>query len=105
MQSKLEIILGLKVVNAVFEPEEEGISFESGVNLGIYNKFELSGMALSDAHLLIGKSVINLKEDKETIIINFEGNLSLKIDMRSEAYSGPEALQLRVPGEPIVIWN
>ena len=105
MGSKLRAICGLKVVDAVFGIDEEGVSFENGTNLAIHNKFELVGFTLSDAHMLIGKAVVDVDEGEYTITIKFENNFAIQIDMREEAYTGPEAMELHVPGEPIVIWN
>ena len=104
-KSKLQVICGLKVVDAVLAIGDAGMSFENGISLAIYNKFVLVGIALGDAKLLIGKVVADVDEREHIITIKFENSMAIKIDMRDEAYTGPEAMQLRVPGEPIVIWN
>ncbi len=103
--SKLKTICGLKIVDAVLAIGDAGISFENGISLAIYNQFALLGITMTDARLLIGKVVSNVDEDKYTITIKLENDLSIQIDMRDEAYTGPEAIQLCIPGEPIVIWN
>jgi hypothetical protein len=105
MESKLTAICGLKVVDAVLTIDDSGVSFENGISLAIYNKIELMGFTLVDAHILIGKAVVDVEEGKHAITIKFENNFAIQIDMREEAYAGPEAIQLRVPGKPIVIWN
>lgn len=104
-KSKLSVICGLKVVDAVLAEDGAGISFENGISLAIYNRYELVGFVLNDTQLLIGNIVTHVEEGTDTTTIRFENNLALRIDMRDEAYTGPEAMQLRVPGEPIVIWN
>lgn len=104
-ESKLKKICNLKIMNAVFIEGEAGISFENGTNLSIYNRFELEGFNLEDVHLLVGSFITDVQECEEIILICFRNNLKLRIDMRDEAYTGPEALQLCVPGEPIIIWN
>lgn len=81
------------------------ICFENGVSLAIYNKYKLVGIGVSDEKLLVGSIVIDVDESTDATTIMFENNSALRIDMRDEAYTGPEALQLRVPGEPIMIWN
>lgn len=103
--SKLEVISGLKVVDAALPEGDAGLRFENGISLAIYNRFELVGFASSDAELLIGNVVTELDDGANMIRIRFDNNWMIQIDMRDEAYTGPEAMQLRVPGEPIVIWN
>lgn len=104
-KSKLSVICGLKVADAALAEGDGGISFENGISLTIYNRYELVGFVLSDIQRLIGNIVTHVDEGVDTITIGFENNWMLRIDMRDDAYTGPEALQLRVPGEPIVIWN
>ncbi len=104
-KSKLSVICGLKVADAVLAEGDAGISFENGISLAIYNRYELVGFVLSDVQRLIGNIVTHVDEGADTTTIRFENNWALQIDMRDEAYTGPEAMQLRVPGEPIVIWN
>jgi len=86
-------------------PNSVGLHFEAGIRLIIYNKYALSGPIYDDGTIVIGSTVNQIDECSEFITICFEDASSIKIDMRDEAYSGPEAMQLNVPGEPIVIWN
>ena len=104
-KSKLSVIRGLKIVDVELVEDGAGISLENGINLIIYNKYRLIGLNFEDAHLLIGHMVTHIEEDIDTITIKFENDRALRIDMKDDAYTGPEAMQLRVPGEPIVIWN
>lgn len=103
--TKLKEICGLFIVDVILIQGGAGFSFENGANLAIYNTFKLVGLQQSDAPMLIGKVVINVDENEEFILIKFEDNLAICVDMRNDAYNGPEAMQLRMPGEPIVIWN
>ncbi len=104
-KSKLSVICGLKVADAVLAEGDAGISFENGISLAIYNMYELEGFVLSDTQRLIGNIVTHVDEGMDTTTIRFQNNWALRIDMRDEAYTGPEAMQLRVPDDPIVIWN
>jgi len=103
--SKLRVICGLRVVDVLLTEGDAGIRFEDGTSLAIYNKHELVGFVLRDMPSLIGNIVTDVHEGADTTTITFENNWALRIDMRDEAYIGPEAMQLRVPGKPIVIWN
>ncbi len=104
-KSKIQVICGLKVVDMVLSEDSAGVVFENEVNLIIYNKFILIGVTSYKAKKIIGKVVIGVEENEFSVTINFEDSLAIKIDMNDEAYSVPEAMQLLVPGEPIVIWN
>ncbi len=103
--SKLRHLCGLRVVDAVLSEGNVGFSFEKGTSLAIYNKIELVGFASNDEKMLIGNVVEDVDEENNIIKIRFQNNLEIRIDMRDEAYVGPEAMQLRIPGEPIVIWS
>ncbi|QRP64037.1 hypothetical protein I6J77_00735 [Rhodanobacter sp. FDAARGOS 1247] len=104
-KSKLSAILGLSVSDAVLTGDDAGIAFENGASLAVYNKYELAGFTLSEAHLLIGSAVTYVNETDDAVIIEFGGKFLLKVNMQDEAYTGPEAMQMRVPGTPVVIWN
>ncbi|QOJ09051.1 MULTISPECIES: hypothetical protein [Nitrosomonas] len=104
-KSKLSVIQGLRVVDAVLAENGAGIIFENGINLAIYNKYELIGFSFTETQQLIGHFVTHVDEDINTIMIRFENSWALQVDMQNDAYTGPEAMQLCVPGKPIVIWN
>jgi len=103
-KSKLQKIQGLKVVDAALDVGDAGVSFDNGIILAIYNKFLLLGGAC-DAKSLIGEVVASVDEDEYMITIRFENNVTINVDLRDEAYTGPEAIQLRIPDEPLIIWN
>jgi hypothetical protein len=104
-KSKLNIICGMRVVDVLFAEEDVGIEFENNISLAIYNRHELIGCSMMDAYQLIGNIIVSVSEAADTIAIKFENNFTLQVDMRGESYTGPEAMQLCIPGEPIVIWN
>jgi hypothetical protein len=98
--SKLAAICGLKVIDAELTQGDAGLRFENGTNLNIYNRFKLSG-----DEALEGKTVTDVDEGQTEITIKLTGGSNIRIDMRDDAYTGPEAMQLRMPGQPIVVWN
>lgn len=104
-ETKLNTIVGPKLTNIVLSDDGVGIEFEAGIRLTIYNKFTLSGPIFNDGRIVVGSVVNQVKESADVITICFEDGSSIKIDMRDDAFLGPEAIQLNVPGEPIVIWN
>lgn len=103
--TKLKAICGLKVIDVALSVGDAGFSFENGTSLAIYNNFELVGLDANDAKKLIGKTVTDVVESKDTVTIKFENKSAIHVDMRDVAYYSPEAMQLRVQGEPIVVWN
>jgi hypothetical protein len=55
--------------------------------------------------ILIGLRVIDAVEGKESAKILFTDNVLLEIDMRDEAYTGPEAMSLNGPDNFCAVWN
>jgi hypothetical protein len=102
---KLKLMVGFKIVDAILTAGDAGIAFENGISLAIYNEFCLTGFSGDEARRLIGNSVRHVDGNGEFISIYFEKGLSMQIDMRENSYAGPEAMQLRIPGKPTVIWN
>ena len=104
--SKLNVLNGLKIIDAeVTEEKSTGISFENDIKLWIYNEAKLIGSKENKINLLIGTNIEQIYADIYTITIKFHNGLALVINMNEQAYTGPEAMQLFVPGKPIVIWN
>ncbi len=62
--------------------------------------------AVSDGRIsaLRGARLDDVEETHEQVSLTFTGKC-LRIDLRDEAYSGPEALVLHLPGGPIIVWN
>lgn len=103
--SKLAMLCGSIIVDVKSTKNEIGIKFNTGVDLIIYNDFKCAGFGKKDIKLLTGRLVVDV-DDRETMItIKFENACSIMIDMQDEAYRGPEAIQLRIPNQAIVIWN
>ena len=104
-RSRLTVLRGLKVTDADLTQGDAGLLFENGASLNIYNPFEVSGDPAQKGKSLAGKTVTEVEESTFEAIISLSGGVSIRIDMRDEAFSGPEAMQLRVPGHDIVVWN
>ncbi|MDE3737150.1 hypothetical protein PSH28_11125 [Pseudomonas resinovorans] len=103
--SKLQDICGSKIIDATLTIDDAGISFENGARLAIYNHYELIGDLPNHAKSLIGKSINRVSEDNYTISITIEGNITIKINMRDDGYTGPEAIQLIISKQEIIIWS
>jgi len=103
MLSAINELNGLKIKSASLEKDGAVIVFEGDIFLSIYNPFHLTG-AQSEKDL-VDKSVIETSELPQKAEIKLEGDIFLSIDLRDESYAGPEAMQLAIPGKPIVVWN
>jgi len=103
MKSKLEILVGLLMADAMKVHDYVQLIFEQGIVLSIYNEFRLPNG--DDISSLRGEKLLKAEEKQEEIILHFSNGKSLSIDLRDEAYNGPEALQLNVPGQLTVVWN
>ncbi|MDR3324038.1 MAG: hypothetical protein LBS89_07540 [Zoogloeaceae bacterium] len=101
----LAALLNLKIVHMDSTAEMTGIRFEQGIHLAIYNRLHWQGIAPDKISLLTGKRIVKLLENEKRIILSFEGGASLEIDMQDAAQTGPEAMQLDIPGQPLVVWN
>lgn len=98
----LEALCGMSVAASTLVVGDAGIEFDNGASLAIYNGFDVEALGSEGC---VGKRVCAAYEFEDRIEIHFDGGGVIKIDMRDAAYNGPEALQLRIPGRPIVIWN
>lgn len=103
--SALNALVNLKVVDAQLSSGDAGLCFEGGITLAFYNPFALV-ISLPGAEITwIGATVTAVHESDSEATICFNNGASLIVDLRDQAYIGPEAMQLRIPGSPIVIWN
>jgi len=103
MKSKLEVLVGLSVTGVLKIHDYVQLCFEKDITLNIYNDYRLENGA--DIISLKDAKVKKIEEERDELILYLSEAKHLHIDLRDEAYNGPEALQLNVPGEPTVIWN
>jgi len=103
MKSKLDILESVTVTDALKVHDYVQLLFEQDIVLNIYNEFKLSNN--HDVSSLNGIKVLKVEEKPEAVILYFSNGTRLDIDLRDEAYNGPEALELCVPGQPTVVWN
>lgn len=101
----LNKICGLRIKDIDLKGDTAGILFENDINIIIYNKYRLTGFSAEEQQKTLGKTVSSVEEKPDEILITLDNDWSILVDLRNEAYSGPEALQVCIPGEPIVIWN
>jgi hypothetical protein len=103
MESQLKVLVNLRVESTAELHDYLQLFFEEGSILSIYNEFELSDSG--DTNSLQGATLKKVEETQDTIALDFSNEQHLRIDLRDEAYRGPEAVVLHVPGKFIVVWN
>ena len=74
--------------------------------INIYNPLIIDGLDKTKSlKQLVNKKVLFVNESSEFIEIHLEDNIILRIDLRDESFTGPEALSLHGPNNLIVVWN
>ena len=53
----------------------------------------------------IGKVILKVIDNDELLMIHTEDDFHLTVDLRQEAFVGPEAMSLNGPDNLIVVWN
>lgn len=104
-ESKFSVLLGKTVMEADLTPQDAGLLFEGGITLNLYNRYLVTGAVGSGTNAVVGAKVSGVTETPEHAIFEFDSGIRIEVDLTDDAYTSPEAMQLRVPGSPIVIWS
>lgn len=104
MKSRLDKLVSLSVTEVIQVHDYVQLLFSDGTVLNIYNDYrcEPSGQ---DCLAIKGQIILSVQETATSAEITAINEARVIVDLSDEAYSGPEAMQLCVPGKPIVIWN
>lgn len=100
--SALEAILESEVQRTEIINDYLQIYFTNGSILNIYNSYTVRNGKLEE---IKGKKLCTVLENDMKVELIFCDSSSINIDLTSEAYNGPEAIQLIRDGHPTVIWN
>jgi len=103
MTSKLVALVGMEVTDALQVHDYVQLLFEKDILLNIYNAWRLCHG--DDLRALTGTTLLMVEEKQDTLIFYFSHGKRLDIHLCDAAYSGPEALELNIPGQPTVVWN
>jgi hypothetical protein len=102
-------LIGLTLTSVDVSTDLVRLLFEDGWRLIIYNPcaMEVSGLSvpLGDGNMLIGRTVITSVTTCDGFELQLSGGVSLRVDLRDEAFVGPEAMQLIGPTGEIIVWN
>lgn len=98
----LHILIGLFIKHIESIHDYIQIVFADGTVLNIFNSYSYDGASLFDVSNL---KVIDVSELEKVVTIKLENGSVLMIDLKEEAYNGPEAMMLIREGESPVVWN
>jgi hypothetical protein len=104
VDSPLACLLGQVVTDAATIHDYVQLAFGTGMGLSIFNDFEISPEPLRLADL-VGLRVSAVLSSADEEVIRFENGRSLRVDLRDQAFRGPEAMNLYQAGRPPVVWN
>jgi len=99
--SFLERLIGLTLSRTTESHDSLQLFFDGNVRMNIDNPWTLEPPGAD----LTGRSCVGVEDSLEDVVLRFEGNVSFRVDLRSESYRGPEAMTLSIPGQPLVVWN
>jgi len=105
MTSPLSVLQGRVVRSAVCLEGYFQLHFDLGTSLSIFNTLSLAGPVAGGLDAIQGKRLLSVEESEEEVTLQFEDGSLVEVDLREEAFNGPEAMALHVPGEPTVVWN
>jgi hypothetical protein len=103
MASKLDVLVGMVVTDALKVHDYVQLLFAKDISLNIYNELRLFNG--DDLKVLNGATLLKVEEKQDKLIFYFSNGKRLDIDLGDDAYNGPEALELNIPGQPTVVWN
>ncbi|MEA2795507.1 MAG: hypothetical protein QOI87_2887 [Bradyrhizobium sp.] len=103
MAAPIQILKGLKVTKVEIVHDYVQLAFGDEIGISVYNEMDISPKIPLER--LVSKTVISVKESVNSIDIDFADGIKLTIDMRPQAYQGPEAIELNRVGFPPVIWK
>lgn len=104
LASPLHSLEGLTVTAIVTPHDYVQLQFGDQIGISVYNAVTVLPKT-QNIRKLVGKTVSSIIEGKNGIEIKFIDDTCLIIDMRPDAYRGPEALELHRYGQPLVVWN
>ena len=105
------MILGLRILenrvvqSAIYVEDYFQLHFGPGAVLTINNPINLTGPVAESLSSIRGLRISSIEESDEKAILRFGDGSSIDVDLRDEAYQGPEAMVLDVPGIPTLVWN
>ncbi|MEN3931812.1 hypothetical protein WJT86_12225 [Microvirga sp. W0021] len=105
MNSKLSVLIALKIINQSDEDNALYLSFEGGYRLCIESKYFLLKDNFYFKGNIIGNNFVRIIELKDKTEFLLQNDIKLIIDMSDCGYNTPEAVILGYPDGSIIVWN
>jgi hypothetical protein len=104
MRTLLNALQGLSIRGVTQLHGYLQLHFDQHTGLSIYNQYD---MIPQPEHIeyMIGKILNSAGEQEGSVTLRFIDGTRITVDMRPDAYDGPEAMELNRRGFPPVIWN
>ena len=77
--------------------------FDGGAILNIYDLSQIPNEL--GLKTFTGKIVRSVNESKQKFVLLFDDSSRLEVDLQNTGFTGPERMELNVPGRPTVVWN
>lgn len=94
-----------RVVRTVVAEHGLHLHFDDGTSLSVFNAASWSGPSGEKLSSINGRRVTEAQELEEDAQLAFDDGSVLEIDLRDSSFIDAEAMILRIPGAPIVVWN
>ena len=108
-QSPLNDLIGLRLTSHKCIEDYVQVTLEDGAAvLSVYNPCEVRGPESESRHTIrsvIGRRLHEVATRPDLVELKFGEGWSIAVDIRDEAFTGPEAMVLHRPGKSPVVWT
>ena len=103
MSNPLEQLVGQRVTKSGIVHDHAQVIFGSAAILTINNDYTITDT--KNPAELEGLTLTGVSQNAEEVVLTFADGTALDVNLRPDAYHGPEAMTLHRQGQPIVVWN
>jgi len=107
--SPFDDLIGIRLTSHEIVEDYEQLIFEDGAAiLSVYNPYEVRGPETESGQAItsvMGRRLLAVTIRPSLVELSFEESLSVNVDMRDEAFAGPEAMALHQSGKSPVVWT
>ena len=103
MSNPLEQLIGQRVIALGIVHDYTQVTFGNAATLTINNEFTITDdKSLTE---LTGLALTGASQSADEVVLTFQDGTTLNVNLKPDAYRGPEAMVLHQEGQPIVVWN
>ena len=104
MSNIVQQLKGSSITQAIPIEDYLNIEFSDGSVLSIFNHYTLKGDS-TDFSAIAGSKLVAVDEQPKKITFNFSTRQKIEVDLSDDGFTGPEAMMLVIPNQPIVVWR